>query len=124
VKKLSPAVAVFALALVAGFAIPAAAPACQASHCAIVSTSPFCRRCVLDTGEASAACMDSGNCGCFYFQCAAVVAPPTIPAAADWRTFVVDGRTASAPIATPDVLPAEAFPVGIDLAPAMGPGPR
>jgi hypothetical protein len=34
---------------------------------------------------ARAACRDSGNCGCIYFLCAAVVAQPTVPAA-DWRT--------------------------------------
>ena len=94
--KLSPKTSrIIPVVLLIACLAPAAAPACQKSYCAIVPIpgNPFCRQCILDTGEATAACRSNGPCGCIYFQCAAAtVKPPAVTA--DWRSFVVGGEAA------------------------------
>ncbi|HXO20326.1 MAG TPA: hypothetical protein VOA87_10445 [Thermoanaerobaculia bacterium] len=93
--RISPKVSLIVpvVAVIVCLVAPAVASACVKSHCAIVPIpgNPFCRQCIIDGGDATAACRPYGNCGCIYFQCAAA---PSSSAAADWRTFVVGGQIA------------------------------
>lgn len=105
--KLSPKMSLIvpALTLVACLAIPAAGSACQASHCEYVPGTS-CRHCILDEGEAGAACRQVGSCGCYYFECGAAVAQPPL-AASDWRSFIVGGQDPAEAAALP-AAPSEA----------------
>jgi hypothetical protein len=74
-----------ALAGIVAGCLATAVPArgCEASHCEEIS--PGCKQCVIDGGEAGAACRQVGGCYCVYFQCGVSPAAEAPTKSSDWR---------------------------------------
>jgi hypothetical protein len=78
-----PLVLAFAGIVAGCLATAVPARGCEASHCEEIS--PGCKQCVIDGGEAGAACRQVGGCYCVYFQCGVSPLAEAPAKSSDWR---------------------------------------